>query len=84
MTDIIPDKHALAPTPWRVGESVGGKFFMYDANGKVIIVPNMSSTRRSPQELRQIYTTIVFAVNKLVEQQDEEFRAWDHFDKKGK
>lgn len=68
MTDIIPDKHGLAPTPWKVNESVGGKFFMYDANNKVIVVPNMSSTGRSAQELKQIYTTIVFAVNKLVEQ----------------
>jgi hypothetical protein len=28
------------PLPWKVSESVGGKIFMYDANGKVVIKPN--------------------------------------------
>ncbi len=61
------------PLPWRVSESVGGKVYMYDANGKVVIVPNVSSTGRTPKELKAIYNQIVNAVN-------NEARAWESFD----
>jgi hypothetical protein len=75
------NKPAIAPTPWRVGESVGGKVFIYDANNKVLFVPNMSSTGRSKDELKAIYHTIVLGVNNLVKDQAEEIYAWDRFDR---
>lgn len=61
----------IAPTPWKVSESVGGKMFMYDANNKPIIIPNMTQTRRSAEDLVKIYRTIVLAVNALTEDRDD-------------
>jgi hypothetical protein len=62
------------PLPWKVSESTGGKWFMYDANGKPVVVPNASSTGRKPEELKAIYHLIVNAVN-------NEHAAWANFDK---
>jgi hypothetical protein len=79
----LREKYPDAPTPWRVGESVGGKMFIYDANSKVIIVPNMSSTNRTKEQLHTIYRLIVRAVNQYAERQANEEIAWKNFDKKG-
>ena len=46
---------------------------MYDANGKPIVIPNVKSTDRKPEELAAIYQMIVSAVN-------NEAAAWEHFD----
>jgi hypothetical protein len=51
------------PRPWRLNESVGGKWYMYDADNDIIIVPNISSTNRSPKEMKAMYRLIVQAVN---------------------
>ena len=61
------------PMPWKVAESIGGKVFMYDANGNPIVIPNMAQTHRTPQELAAIYRQIVAAVN-------SEAAAWENFD----
>ena len=61
------------PFPWKVSESVGGKTYIYDANGKPVVVPNVSSTGRTPEEMKAIYRHIVNAVN-------NEFKAWSNFD----